>query len=232
MTFAEKIISFNRGLRFDHPLPEGIRVMNPFGENPEALEASSQFYRKYYNDNRLRKLILGINPGRFGAGVTGVPFTDTKRLKEICGIEISNVSTHETSSVFVYEFIDAYGGAEIFFNDYYISAVCPLGFVKKSGKDKEVNLNYYDDPALLDAAAGFITSSIERQLEFGIENDCCFCFGNNKNYRYLSELNKTNHFFGRIVPLEHPRFIMQYRAKQRDIYIRKYLQELKSDIIP
>jgi hypothetical protein len=223
MTFAENIIAFNRSLRFDQPLPEGIRVMNPYAENPEALEASSLFYRKYYSDHIPRKLILGINPGRFGAGVTGIPFTDTKRLKEICGIEISNVVTHETSSVYVYDFIEAYGGAAPFYRDYYISAVCPLGFVQTGKNGREVNLNYYDDQVLLQVSGDFIIRSLEQQLSFGIDRESCFCFGNNKNFKYLSELNQKKGYFGKIVPLEHPRFIMQYRSKQKDIYIKKYL---------
>jgi len=227
MTFAEKIIDFDRSLRFDLPLPEGIRVMNPFQENPEALEASSQFYRKYYADDLPRKLILGINPGRFGAGVTGIPFTDTKRLKEICGIEIGNVVTHETSSVFVYDFIAAYGGPEAFYRDYYISAVCPLGFVQKGKNGKEVNLNYYDLPELISISRDFIIRSLEQQLDFGINRECCFCLGNNKNFRYLSELNREKKYFGKVIPLEHPRFIMQYRTKQKEDYIRKFIRELK-----
>ncbi len=231
MNFAEKIIDFNKSLRFDHPLPGNIRVMNPFSENPQALEASSLFYRKYYGDNNPRKLILGINPGRFGAGVTGIPFTDTKRLKEKCGIGINNISTHEPSSVFVYEFIDAYGGVGTFYGDYYISAVCPLGFVKTGIKGREVNLNYYDDPVLLQSAEQFIVRSLEFQLSFGIDIDSCFCFGNNKNYKYLLALNRQKHYFKRIVPLEHPRFIMQYRSRQKDTYIQKYIRELKPGLI-
>jgi hypothetical protein len=119
MTFAEKVISFNKRLDFKGKLPAGIRIMNPFKLNPHAFEASSKFYRKFYKDSKPRKLILGINPGRFGAGVTGVPFTDSKRLENECGIEIQDVSTHEMSSVFVYDFINAYGGAEQFYGDYY-----------------------------------------------------------------------------------------------------------------
>ncbi len=231
MTFAEKIISFNRNLYFDNPLPKGIRVMNPYAENPEAMEASTRFYQKYYADDLPRKLILGINPGRFGAGVTGIPFTDTKRLKEVCGIRINNVSTYETSSVFVYEFIEAYGGPEAFYRDYYISAVCPLGFVRTGKNGKEVNLNYYEIPELIALSKDFIIRSLEHQLAFGIDRECCFCFGNNKNYRYLSELNRKKGYFNQIVPLEHPRFIMQYRSKQKDRYIDKYLQVLKYENI-
>ena len=75
-TFAQKVIDFNTNLLFDAPLPPGISVMNPFRENACAIPASTAFYRKYYDDHRLRRIILGINPGRFGAGLTGIPFTN------------------------------------------------------------------------------------------------------------------------------------------------------------
>ena len=86
MTFAQQVIQFNSSLKLTTPLPANIAVMNPFAENPRALEISSQFYQKYYTDTKPRKLILGINPGRHGAGITGIPFTDTKRLKEFCDL--------------------------------------------------------------------------------------------------------------------------------------------------
>ena len=60
-------------------------------------------------------MILGINPGRHGSGVTGIAFTDTKRLNNDCGISFDEYVTHETSSVFVYEMIKAFGGPEKFY---------------------------------------------------------------------------------------------------------------------
>lgn len=48
--------------------------MNPFREGEEIFSVSSSFYRKFYTDNTPRHLILGINPGGFGAGVTAIPF--------------------------------------------------------------------------------------------------------------------------------------------------------------
>ncbi len=126
-TFADKVIACNKNLHLDARLPEGIRVMNPFTENPQALATSSAFYKKFYNDHNRRHLILGINPGRFGAGVTGIPFTDTKRLEEKCGLKIDGIHTYEPSSVFVYEMIDAYGGVEAFYKDFYINSPSPLG---------------------------------------------------------------------------------------------------------
>ena len=65
-TFADRIIAFNKQLDFHGSLPDDIRIMNPYKENPLALICSSAFYKKYYNDNEPRHLILGINPGRVG----------------------------------------------------------------------------------------------------------------------------------------------------------------------
>ena len=83
-TIADKIIKFNSTIEYTGKLPPRISVMNPFKESDTALKVSNQFYKKYYSDTNKRTLILGINPGRLGAGITGIPFTDTKRLKEPC----------------------------------------------------------------------------------------------------------------------------------------------------
>jgi len=86
--FAEKIIAFNQNLKFTGKLPPGFQVMNPFADNPETMKVMSEFYQKYYSDNNQRKFIIGINPSRHRAGVTGVPFTDTKRLEMVGGIKM------------------------------------------------------------------------------------------------------------------------------------------------
>ncbi len=227
-TFAEKVISFNKNLRLDIELPKDIRVMNPFTENPGALAVSSAFYRKYYDDHKKRHLILGINPGRFGAGVTGVPFTDTKRLGEKCGLKIKNLSTHEPSSVFVYEVIDAYGGVERFFSDFYINSPSPLGFVKTNSKGKQVNFNYYDSKTLLDKIEKFLVNSICAHIDKGINTNVCFCMGSGKNFTVISRINKKHDLFKTIIPLEHPRYIMQYKSKHKRHYRDKYLLSFNS----
>lgn len=224
-TFAEKVIAFNRELDFTRVLPTGIRVMNPFRENPEILPIAEAFYRKYYSDARPRRLILGINPGRLGAGATGIPFTDTKRLAEACGLEPPAFSTHEPSSVFVYRLIDAYGGPEAFYGRYYINSVCPLGFVKQGANGRWVNYNYYDDARLYAAVKPFILETLRQQIAFGVEPGTCFALGR-KNARYLDELNRELGFFGKIVALDHPRYIVQYKSKEMDAYVGRYLEAL------
>ncbi|MRT17568.1 SMUG2 DNA glycosylase family protein [Vitellibacter sp. q18] len=226
MTFADKIIKFNTSLSFNGSLPSGIEIMNPFAENPEALKLSSKFYKKFYSDNKKRNIIFGINPGRHGAGVTGVPFTDTKRLEEFCSIQMQNISTHEPSSVFVYDMITAYGGVERFYEDFYINSVCPLGFVENV-KGKYKNYNYFDSKELSESIKPFIIESIKKQISFGINTDVCYCLGTTHNFKFLLELNNEEGFFKKIVALEHPRFIQQYKSKNKHRYIDKYIQSFK-----
>ncbi|TVQ14602.1 MAG: SMUG2 DNA glycosylase family protein [Bacteroidetes bacterium] len=222
--FADRVIEFNQSLKLDAELPAGIRVMNPFRENPEAVRVSSAFYHKFYNDNDQRRLILAINPGRFGAGVTGIPFTDTKRLTENCGLHINDVSTHEPSSVFVYQVIEAYGGVEKFYRDFYINSICPLGFVRENSKGREVNYNYYDSKELQEIVLPFAVKSIRAYIDAGCKTDVCFCMGTGKNYKVLQQINREHAFFDRIIPLEHPRYVVQYKSAFTNDYISKYLK--------
>ena len=223
MTFADKVIAFNKNLAFSGTLPDGIRIMNPFREDALILPISSSFYKKYYDDARPRHMILGINPGRFGSGVTGVPFTDPKRLKTECGIAYPGKETHEPSSVFVYEVAKAYGGPEAFYRDFYISSMCPLGFTALGKNGKEVNYNYYDSRELTQAVYDFIVDNIRRQLAMGVRTDIGFCFGAGKNEKFLRQLNEKHRFFDRIIALPHPRFVMQYQSRNKLAYIDQYL---------
>ncbi len=224
VTLADKILAFNRSLNMPVSLPPGVDVLNPFqGENAEIIwPVVTTFYTTFYADANPRSLILGINPGRLGAGSTGLPFTDTKRLNEDCGIPFTAFTTHEPSSVFVYAIISAFGGPAAFYNQFYIGSVCPLGFTTP-GKNGPVNLNYYDDKALEEAVTPFIISSINRQLDFGLNRNKIYVLGTGKNFKFLQKLNATEKFAEQLVALEHPRFIMQYRAKQKEDFVEKYV---------
>ena len=188
---------------------------------------SSAFYKKYYSDNNTRHMILGINPGRFGAGLTGIPFTDPKRLQSRCHIEYTGDSAHEPSSVFVYDVIEAFGGETEFYNQFYINSICPLGFTSVKDNGKEVNYNYYDSKQLTQSVFNFIIESIRKQIKFGISTEVCFCFGTGKNEKFFLEINKQFKFFKKIMALEHPRFIMQYKTRSKQDYISKYLKAFR-----
>jgi len=224
MTFAEKVIQFNKQLDFNGTLPPGISVMNPYPNNPDVVRIMEEFYTKYYNDDNKRHLILGINPGRFGAGVTGIPFTDSKRLKAVLDINYEGKETHEPSSVFIYEMIAAFGGPEAFYKRVYINSMFPLGFTATNAAGKEVNYNYYDSKELIAAVYGNIVKNIQTQIDLGCYTDTCFCFGTGTNEKFLRKVNDEQGFFKKIVALEHPRFIMQYKARTKQVYIDKYLE--------
>lgn len=225
MTFADRVIRFNRDLIYTGPaLPEGIRIMNPFRENGQAMKIAETFYRKYYNDDQTRHLILGINPGRFGAGLTGIPFTDPKRLISECHINYEGKLSHEPSSVFIYEMIRAFGGPEAFYRQFYINSPFPLGFASVAANGREKNYNYYDSKELEQSVYGFIMENITRQIAMGIHTDRCFCLGTGKNEKFLRGINEKHNFFGEIVALEHPRFIMQYKTANKQFYIDKYIR--------
>ncbi|MBU6340632.1 MAG: DUF4918 family protein [Bacteroidetes bacterium] len=220
-TLADKIIAYNEQLEYNGALPDGIRIMNPF--KTEAVRNYSQlFYKKYYDEIRPRQWILGINPGRFGGGITGIPFTDPKRLADVCGIPYTGEKAHEPSSVFIYEVIDAMGGPEAFYQQFYINSICPLGFTKVTPAGKEINYNYYDSKALTAAVYDFIVENLQKQAALGLRTDVVFCLGTGQNHAFLEKLNQKWHFFGKIVPLDHPRFVMQYRAKRKAEYVQKY----------
>ncbi len=223
MTIGQKILDFYSKVKFTGLLPDHIGIMNPYQENCEIRLLCDLFYNKFYDDNNQRTLILGINPGRLGAGATGIPFTDTKRLNYDCGILYNDFSTHEPSSVFIYEMIRSFGGPKLFYSKFYINSVCPLGFIKTKDS-KSINYNYYDSKELELSVNDFIIDNIRKQIEISGNSELCYCLGTGKNYQYLYKLNEQHHFFYKIIPLEHPRYIMQYKNKEIQNYIELYIK--------
>ena len=227
-TFGEKVVAFNKKLKFSGNLPEGFEVMNPFFDNPETITVMSKFYQKFYNDYHQRKFIIGINPSRRGAGVTGVPFTDTKRLETMCGIEMKSAHTHEISSVFLYDVIEHFGGVEAFYKKFYINSPFPLAIIRKTLKGN-LNANYYDDKDLFEAVKPFMIQSLKDHIDLGLDTSEVFILGK-KNATFIDKINSQEKFFDKMTVLEHPRYIQQYKIKEKQLYIDKYLIALNKAI--
>ncbi len=224
MTNSVHILNFLAHLQIHTPLPEGVQVLNPYKE-AAVFDLCKRFYKKYYEDEEPRFLILGINPGRHGGGQSGIPFTDGSKLEQYCGISNALPEKTELSADFIYAMINAYGGPQEFYHEFYFSSVSPLGFVK-DGK----NLNYYDIRALQESLKPFITQSLAYTLSMKIERSVCYCLGEGKNYRYLTALNNEFKWFQKIIPLPHPRFIMQYKRKMLNEYVYAYLQKFSTHL--
>lgn len=224
-SFADNVIKFNRELHFSGELPQDFRVLNPYLDNPETIAVMQQFYKKYYNDQNSRKFIVGINPSRHGAGVTGVPFTDTKRLESVCGIPMQSAHTHEISSVFIYDMISEFGGADAFYSAFYINSPFPLAIIRKNLDGKWLNANYYDDLGLFAMVRDFMITSLKKHISLGLDTSKIFVLGK-KNAAFISKLNDEANLFGELKVLEHPRFIQQYKSKEKQLYIDKYILTL------
>jgi hypothetical protein len=153
-------------------------------------------------------------------------FNSTSNFLSQKNCQIESLNTHEPSSVFVYELIEKYGGAKKFYNTFYINSTCPLGFIEKNEKQNWVNCNYYDYDELFFAMQNFITTSLKKQISFGIDTNICFVLGK-KNAKFLKLINEKEKFFHSIVAFDHPRYIEQYKSKQKDKYISEYLNKLK-----
>ncbi|WP_332028664.1 SMUG2 DNA glycosylase family protein [Kaistella sp.] len=227
MTFGERVVEFNSNLKYTGKLPTGFQVMNPFLDNPETLKVMKQFYDKFYTDNDRRRFIIGINPSRHGAGVTGVPFTDTKRLETVCGIEMKSAHTHEISSVFLYDVIENFGGPELFYKEFYINSPFPLAIVRTTIKGN-LNANYYDDKNLFEAVKPFMIQSLKDHISLGLDTSEVFILGK-KNANFIDKINSQEDFFDKMTVLEHPRYIQQYRSKEKELYIDKYLIALNKN---
>ena len=222
-TWAQHLTKFYNTLQPSQPLPNSVQWLHPQQEE-SVRQLAGQFFQKFFNDTNQRTLLLGINPGRFGAGATGINFTAPKQLTQYCGIPHHFKEHSELSADFIYDVITAYGGPQKFYSKFFIGSVCPLGFVQR-GK----NINYYDDKRLLQVVEPFIIQSLQKLLSFNTATDKCICIGGEKNYRYLSQLNEQYYFFKKIIPLPHPRFIMQYRRRKKEEYVQQYLNALKKD---
>lgn len=67
--FSDKVLKFNGELsNFIINLPNNYRINNPFNSRnkEKIMEMTSVFYKKYYNDNNKRYMILGSSPARRG----------------------------------------------------------------------------------------------------------------------------------------------------------------------
>ena len=224
MTFAKQILDFYFSLPKELPLPNGVETIYPY-DNPETREVMQRYFQKYYDDINPRTYLIGINPGRLGSGITGIGFTDAYHLEQYCDIPNSFDKKVELSASFMFEVMEAYGGVEAFTKDFFFTTVMPLGLLK-NGK----NYNYYDDKETQESLDQFITKTLLKQMSFPQAKPHIICIGQGKNLKYLQAFNQKYNCFESIDVVPHPRWVMQYRRKEKQKYIGVYLDALRKAI--
>ncbi|CAA6803309.1 MAG: DUF4918 domain-containing protein [uncultured Sulfurovum sp.] len=225
ISFSQHILDFYFSLEANPPLPKGVGTIYPF-DNLETKRVMQTFFNKYYHDTNPRIYLVGINPGRLGSGVTGVGFADAYHLETYCDIPNSFDKRVEISASFMFEVIEAYGGVEKFYSDFFFTTTMPLGLIKE-GK----NYNYYDDKITQEKLEPYITQTLLEQMAMPQARPNIICVGTGKNLKYLEAFNKKHHCFESIDVVPHPRWVMQYRRKEKQKYIDVYVEALKKALV-
>lgn len=129
----------------------GISVIDDFLNNWETIKL---FYERYYPTPYPKTVLCGINPGRLGAGKTGIPFIDFVSLSKM----LPNVkrTDAEKSAQFFYDVV-AEIGADNFYKSFYVTNISWLGYIKNNK-----NLNYHDLP---DVAKHFVLEAFKTEMK-------------------------------------------------------------------
>lgn len=186
-----------------------LRIPSDFISNKENIEA---FCKKYYTDSVPRVVICGINPGRYGACKTGIPFLDYQSLsKLITGIDRQD---SERSADFFFQVIHQFGVAD-FFNSFYVTNVSSVGY---SSKGKNFNYNNLPDSALEVVERNFL---VEMEI---VQPTHVIAVGivvqQTLHKRLSTRVDCT-------ICLPHPSWIAAYRSRETNKWLDYYLLALE-----
>lgn len=133
---------------------KNIGILSNFLENRNNI---NEFHRKYIQPNSPKVVICGINPGRFGAGQTGIPFIDFDSLSKM----LPNIEKKESekSAKFLFSVIQEFG-IENFYQRFHVTNLSWYGFYDlKKGK----NVNYDSLPTNIEI---YLIDKFVEEMEF------------------------------------------------------------------
>jgi hypothetical protein len=71
----------------------------------------------------------------------------------------------------------------------------------------------------------FMLDSLKQHISMGLKTDEVFVLGK-KNASFLAKINKEEKLFGKMTVLDHPRYIQQYKSKDKLHFIDNYINLL------
>lgn len=182
----------------------GICIPCDFVNNREGMAA---FWEKFYGEDAPRIMICGINPGRLGAGKTGIPFLDYESLSQLIpGVERQD---SEKSARFFFQVVKRFG-AEAFFKNFYVTNFSSVGYLRGG-----TNFNY---PELPQAAL----ETVERNFleEFETVRPTHVISLGREVHRSLLRLLPSG--IDCSLRLPHPSWIATYRSCEIDHWVGNY----------
>ncbi|MGB1817507.1 MAG: uracil-DNA glycosylase family protein [Rubripirellula sp.] len=140
-------------------------VYNPLGYAWNAHE----LYLSRINDDGVRVLLLGMNPGPWGMAQTGVPFGEVSAVRDWIGIDVpvkTPSNMHPKRPVLGFDcersevsgrrlwglFQERYAHADEFFAEHFIANYCPLVFMEESARNRTPDKLPAAERELLDEA--------------------------------------------------------------------------------
>jgi hypothetical protein len=221
-SFGRFVETFLTTLSIDGVLPEGVEVLFPYSSD-EVRRVVHEMCIRYYASTGPRIGVLGINPGRFGAGLTGLAFTDPWAVEHDLGIPTTVTGRREMSAEFISMVIEAYGGPTMFYDDVFMSALSPLGFIRN-----EANINFYDDRELERTMTPQIITWMRKIFDAGVRKDTTILLGSGKLRTFMEKNVREQVGVSEVIYLDHPRYIMQYRRSQVSDYVRLYVETIRT----
>lgn len=136
----KKFLKSIKNTSYIHP-ENNIIIVNPI---TLYYEQHLKFLDYFFNDNKNRNLIIGLNPGKIGANKTGIAFTDPTNAIEYLQLDIPEDSTRERSSRNLYPlFLEAFNGEiDKFYQSYFITNLFLLGAVEYNHQHDLVNTKF------------------------------------------------------------------------------------------
>ncbi len=180
-----------------------IGILSEFLDNKNNI---IEFHKKYIQPNSPKIVMCGINPGRKGAGITGIPFIDTYSLSKMLPDIINPKS--EKSAKFFFSIIEEFG-IDKFYKNIHFTNMSWLGFYKL---DNGINVNYN---SLSEEIQNYLIDKFVEEMDF-INPEVIIPIGDIVNWELLFNLKEKNRLKAEIGPrLYHP----AYRLVERKTYI-------------
>lgn len=112
---------------------KGVEILVEFLKNKKNI---LKFHKKFVEPYTPKIVLVGINPGRFGSGLTGIPFTDFNSLSKLLDDKTLG-NKKEQSATFIFSIIESIG-VENFFKNIYLTNLSAVGFV--DAKNKKIKI--------------------------------------------------------------------------------------------
>lgn len=169
-------------LEFSGPV---THVYNPL----EYARASHELYLSRFGTGPKEVVLVGMNPGPFGMGQTGVPFGDVGFVRDWMGIEAPierPAEEHPKRPVLGFECKrsevsgsrlwgwarDRFGAPERFFSRFFVVNYCPLLFIEATGRNRTPDKLPADERGVLlptcDIALRAAVEVLEPELVVGV----------------------------------------------------------------